>query len=133
MDYSNLFSPGMSREETIQVVEGQLASHLGSGAIGVFATPAMIAQMERAALNLLAQHLPEGQTSVGIRVDVRHLAPTPLGMQVRIRAEIISVEGRVIEFNVEAWDLKEKVGEGTHQRAIIDQARFMERVKAKGG
>jgi predicted thioesterase len=132
MDLTSLFHPGMTHEETFTVEERHLASHLGSGSIRVLATPAMIALMERTSLNLLAQHLPHGQTSVGSKVDVRHLAPTPLGMQVRIRAEIIRMDGILVEFRVEAWDDKEQVGEGTHLRVVIDEARFLKRVAAKG-
>jgi fluoroacetyl-CoA thioesterase len=133
MDLTNLFHPGMSHEETFTVEERQLASHLGSGSIRVLATPAMIALMEKTSLDLLAQQLPSGQTSVGARVDVRHLAPTPLGMQVRIRAEILSIDGILVKFKVEAWDAQELVGEGIHLRAVIDEARFLQRVTAKSG
>lgn len=131
MELTSLFQTGLTREEHIVIGEEHLASHLGSGSIGVFATPAMIAQMERTALLLLAEKLTPGQTSVGVRVDVRHLAPTPIGMQARIRAEVLSVDGNLVEFRVEAWDAQEKIGEGTHLRAVIDEDRFLKRVAAK--
>lgn len=132
MELASLFHPGMTHEETFTVEERHLASHLGSGSIRVLATPAMIALMEKTSLNLLAGQLPEGQTSVGSRVDIRHLAPTPLGMQVRIQAQIINIDGILVEFQVEAWDAIERIGEGTHLRAVIDEARFLKRVAAKG-
>jgi len=95
------------------------------------ATPWMIAFMERTAHNLLTCCLPEGESSVGTHLDVRHLAPTPQGGQVRIRAEVLAVEGKKVTFSVEAWDALEKVGEGLHERVVIDEARFLRRVEKK--
>jgi len=119
------------REQTFVVNVENTAIHLGSGASGVLATPWMIAFMERTAHNLLTCCLPEGETSVGIHLDVRHLAPTPQGGQVRIRAEVLAVEGKKVTFSVEAWDALEKVGEGLHERVVIDEARFLRRVEKK--
>jgi len=88
-------------------------------------------EMERAAVRAVDHLMPEGYRTVGVHVDVRHLAATPLGMIVRARAELIEVNGRTLTFCVEALDGLEKVGEGLHRRVIIDVARFRERVAAK--
>ena len=125
--------PGLAAERTTIVVDALLATHLGSGGIAVYATPAMIALMESAAVAAIDPLLPQGQASVGIALDVKHLAATPLGQQVRARAEVIEVDGRKVTFKVQAWDEKELIGEGTHTRYLIDTARFVERVQAKKG
>jgi len=123
--------PGLAAERTTTVVDALLATHLGSGGIAVYATPAMVALMESAAVAAIDPLLPQGQASVGIALDVKHLAATPLGQQVRARAEVIAVDGRKVTFKVQAWDEKEPIGEGTHTRYLIDTARFLERVQAK--
>ena len=123
--------PGPVAERTTTVVDALLATHLGSGGIAVYATPAMIALMESAAVAAIDPLLPEGQASVGIALDVRHLAATPPGQQVRARAEVVAVEGRKVTCKVQAWDEDELIGEGTHTRYIIDTARFLERVRSK--
>jgi predicted thioesterase len=97
----------------------------------VYATPAMVALMESAAVAAIEGLLPEGKTSVGIALDVRHLAATPPGQQVHARAEVIDVDGRKVTFKVQAWDERELIGEGTHTRFVIDVARFLERVRSK--
>jgi fluoroacetyl-CoA thioesterase len=112
-------------------VDALLATHLGSGSIAVYATPAMIALMESAAVAAIDPLLPEGQASVGVALDVRHLAATPPGQQVRARAEVLAVAGRKVTFKVQAWDEHEIIGEGTHTRYVIDRVRFVERVQAK--
>jgi fluoroacetyl-CoA thioesterase len=123
--------PGLTGKLSITVSETQTARHLGSGGIRVFATPAMIALMEGAAVAAIDHLLPEGQASVGVMVNVRHLAATPLGHQVRARAEVTGVEGRQVSFKVEAWDEQELIGEGTYTRFVIDLARYMQRLEAK--
>ncbi len=124
-------TPGLTGELSITVSETQTARHLGSGGIRVFATPAMIALMEGAAVAAIDHLLPEGQASVGVMVNIRHLAATPLGHQVRARAEVTGVEGRQVSFKIEAWDEKELIGEGTHTRFVIDLARYMQRLESK--
>jgi fluoroacetyl-CoA thioesterase len=133
MDLSEIIYPGMSREETFFVEENQTAIQVGSGSSRVLATPWMIAFMERNAHRLLAQHLPAGQSSVGMHVDVSHLAPTPVGGSVRVRAEILAVDGLRVTFTVEAWDQVEKIGEGQHRRMVIDEERFLRRAARKRG
>jgi predicted thioesterase len=115
----------------VTVVDTLLATHLGSGSVEAYATPAMVALMEEAAVAAIDPLLPEGQASVGIALDVKHLAATPLGQQVRARAEVIGVSGRRVTFEVKAWDERDLIGEGTHTRYVIDTARFVERMQAK--
>lgn len=124
-------APGIVKELNITVAPEMTARHLGSGSAAVLATPYMIALMEGASQQSVAPYLPEGQSTVGIRVDVRHLAATPLGMNVRVRSELIAVDGRKLTFTVEAYDAVEKIGEGTHERFIIDLARFEDRLTRK--
>lgn len=131
MDWSTIFQPGMKREEMFSVGAAHLASHVGSGAVSVLSTPSMIAFMEATALNLLAAHLPAGYSSVGVNVNISHLAPSLPGAQVRVTAEVISLEGSLVDLVMQAWDGSELVGEGSHRRAIIDEARFQKRLAAK--
>ena len=123
--------PGLVGESSEVVTEALTAAAYGSGLVSAFATPAMIALMENASVAAIQKHLRAGQTSVGTEVNVKHLAATPVGMTVRARAQITAVDGRRISLQVEAWDDKEKIGEGTHVRAIIEGARFAERLAKK--
>lgn len=124
-------NPGSKGEKSATVTPELTARHIGSGGLDVYATPAMIALMEAAAVTVLDPLLPEGQGSVGVALDVKHLAATPLGLMVRAEAEVTAVDGKRVTFTVRAWDDRELIGEGTHTRYIIDTARFMERVSAK--
>ena len=115
-----------------RVVEQEhTATHLGSGSVDVLATPEMILWMEEAAVLATNAALGPGQATVGTLVNVRHLAATPVGMTVRVRAELITVEGRRLVFRVQAEDDREMVGEGDHERFVIDLARFQARLAAK--
>lgn len=98
----------------------------------VLATPVMIMAMENAALNAMKPFLDAGESALGTRVDVRHLAATPVGRHVTGEAEVTRVDGRRIEFSIRATDGAEVIGTGTHERAIIDLARFAERLRSKG-
>ena len=131
MEFSDCISVGMKHENTFRVDEQYTAFHIGSGALRVLATPSMISFMERTSHQLLSRCLPEGYSSVGTVVEVRHLAPTPLDWTVRVTSEVVEVEGRKVTLAVEAWDEQEKVGEGRHQRVVIDLNRFLARVEAK--
>ena len=122
---------GLIGEREIRVEAAQTARHLGSGNVSVLATPEMIRLMEGAAVSAVDPLLPEGYSTVGIQVQVNHLAATPPGMRVRARAELLEVDGRKLTFRVQAFDEVEQVGEGTHQRMIVDLARFKQRVEAK--
>ena len=130
MDTTTL-QPGLLGEAQTVVVPENTAQHVGSGAVAVFATPAMVALMEQAAVAAVTPHLPPGWQTVGVHVDVQHLAATPLGLTVSARAELLAVDGRRLTFRVTAHDDQELIGEGTHQRVLIDLARFQARVTAK--
>lgn len=131
MDFNAYVKVGMKSEKTFLVEQNHSADQVGSGGLPVLATPWMIAFIENTAFNLLEQLLPDGYSSVGVLVEVRHLAPTPLGKVVRVKVEIISVEGPKVSFDVQAWDEHEQVGTGQHQRVIINQQRFLKRVDQK--
>lgn len=124
--------PGLVGEDSMTVAEGDSARMSGGETLPpVLSTPRMIARLEQTAHSALLPYLPEGQSSVGTLVNVRHLAATPIGMQVRFRAELLEVDGRRLRFKVEAWDEVEKIGEGEHERFIIDCMRFNERLEKK--
>ena len=131
MELDQIIRPGMSKEETFLVEEEHTAIHVGSGSLRVLASPWMIAYMERVARKFLSEYLPEGLSSVGVRVDVQHLAPSTVGSRVNARVEVLTIEGNRVNFSVEAWDGEEKIGSGQHQRVVIDEARFLRRVAAK--
>jgi fluoroacetyl-CoA thioesterase len=131
MNPLEIFQPGMKREESFIVEEEHTAMHVGSGTSRVLATPWMIAYMERNSHRLLAKSLPEDYSSVGVQVNVRHLAPTPMGKSVRVHSQITEIDGLRITFTVQAWDEVEKIGDGTHQRYVIEEARFLKRVESK--
>lgn len=124
---------GLTAEKSVTVREDLTASSMGSGGLDVYATPAMIALMEAAAVAALDPNLTEGKASVGIEINIEHLAATPVGEQVRARAEITAIEGKRVFFSIQAWDEKEIIGSGTHVRYVIDVERFMSRVNDKGG
>lgn len=123
--------PGLTGEARAASSHETSAAALGSGDVPVYATPAMIALMEQAAVNALAGALPSDKTSVGVQVQVRHLAATPIGMPVRAEARLVSVEGRRLGFRVSAFDAREQIGEGTHERAVVDRDKFVSRTAAK--
>lgn len=129
---SEELKPGLSGEVRLTVEDRHTARHLGTGNVHVLATPVMIGIMEGACINAVDPRLPDGQQTVGVRVDVRHLAATPLGLQVVARGELVSIDGRKLTFKVEASDEKEKIGEGVHERYIIDVERFYSRLQNKG-
>ena len=124
--------PGLVMEYSMTVDESDTArAAAGNNLPPVLSTPKLIGLLERAAHEALLPHLADGQGSVGSLVNVRHLAATPVGMQVRIRAELLEVDGRRARFKVEAWDAVDKIAEGEHERFIIDKARFNERLEKK--
>ena len=123
--------PGLSAEVETIVGEKETAAHHGSGSIPVYATPALVALMENAAVRALVGHLPTGHTTVGGQIDVRHLAATPVGLKVRARAELTEVHGRKLNFHIQAWDEVDQIGEANHSRFIVNEEAFMTRVNAK--
>lgn len=124
---------GLLGQSEMVVHDENTALHLGSGNVAVLATPEMVRLMEKAAVAAVDHLLPDSYRTVGVEVNVRHLAATPLGMSVRVQAELIAIEGRKLTFHVEAFDEVEKIGEGKHRRVIIDLERFKERAMAKRG
>lgn len=123
---------GLVGEAEITVTQVDTAAPWGSGRVLVLGTPALVALMERAAVGALVGHLPAGQTSAGSRIDVHHLAPTPVGVRVRARAELLAVEGRRLTFRIEAWDQEERVGEATHECFLVNTERFIAMARSKG-
>ena len=122
---------GLVGEATRIVGPSDLASAIGSGQLDVFATPVMLGLIEVAAASAVDPLLPEGSTTVGVHLDVRHIAPSPLGIEVRARAELTAVDGRMLTFTVEAFDTVERIGTGTHQRAVVSAERLLDRANAK--
>ena len=113
------------------VTEARVAAHLGSGSLQVYATPAMVTFVEHTCRQLVEPLLPAGQTTVGTLIQLEHLAPTPLGATVQIEASVIEIEGRRVVFRAEIRDERELIGRARHERFIIDEARFLERVQRK--
>ena len=122
---------GMKGEVSALVERDDTAQEVGSGSLLVYATPCMAALMEGAACEAIAEALPEDKTSVGIELNISHLAATPVGLEVHAVAEITAVEGNILTYKVEAFDEKGKIGEGTHKRAIVTTQRFLDKVYAK--
>ena len=122
---------GLTAELALLVTESDTAAKWGSGLVPVFGTPALVGLMEAAAVKALEGHLSEHQTTVGGRIDVRHLAATPVGMNVRARAELTAIEGHKLTFQIEAWDEVEKIGEALHERFVINTEKFVARAQAK--
>jgi predicted thioesterase len=122
---------GLSGTAELVVGEQHTAPRIGSGRIRVLATPVMINLIEAAALAAVEQSLPEEHQSLGTRLNVSHIAATPVGMRVRATAEVVKVEGRTIHFHVRAEDERELIGEGTHERVVVNLARFDKRIQDK--
>ncbi len=117
---------------TLSVTAERTADALGKRGVKVFATPFLVSLMENAAGNVIEPHLPPGGSSVGTMVDIKHLAATPVGMTVRAEATLLETDGKRFLFSVEAWDEKEKIGEGRHERfAVPDLQKFLGRVMKK--
>ncbi len=122
---------GMAGEVSLVVGEQDTAAVMGSGTVPVLATPRMIALMEEAAWTAIQEGLDEDQTSVGISMNISHSAATPVGMEVTARAEVTAVEGRKVSFLLNAWDEKGIIGEGTHQRAVVSEEKFVRKCYEK--
>jgi predicted thioesterase len=125
--------PGLTGTADLVVAPEHTAPRVGSGRIAVLTTPVMINVIEAAALAAVEHLLPVGHQSLGIQLDVRHFAATPVGMRVTATAQVTGVEGRTITFRVEARDERETIGDGTHQRVVVNVARFDDRVQRKLG
>lgn len=124
-------SPGLKAEKTEPVTTDNTARKFGSGAVAVYATPAMVGLMEGACVAIADHLLPETMATVGTDLNIKHLAATPVGMTVRAVAELTGIDGRRLIFNVEAFDNKEQIGSGTHERYIINTEKFLQKTEAK--
>lgn len=122
---------GMKGEASTLVEKEDTAAEVGSGSLLVYATPCMVAMMEGAACEAIEACIPDGSTSVGMELNISHLAATPVGMEVRAEAEVIAVEGKIITFAVTAYDEAGKIGEGTHKRCIVNTQRFLDKTYEK--
>ena len=122
--------PGVSDEQTITTTPDMGIVHLGPDAPSMYSTPSMVALIEGTCVRLMSRYVDAGEQSVGFHVDVHHLAPTPIGKQVTARVRLAEVNGRRYKFEVECWSEDGvKIGEGIHERAVIDIARFAGQAK----
>lgn len=127
-----MLEAGIKGMQEVKVVESNTALAMGSGTLQVFATPSMIALMEETAWKSVAEHLEEGNGSVGIELNVKHVSATPLGMTVRCESELIEVDGRRLVFKVAAYDEAGLIGEGTHERFVVNNEKFQGKANSKG-
>ena len=126
--------PGATHEVWWTVTPDKTADAMGNPGVRVFATPWVIALLEQTCGALITPHLPPGASTVGTMVEMRHLAATPVGMAVRARATLLETDGRRFLFSVDAWDARDKIADGRHERVIVpDLAKFLERAMKKGG
>jgi len=124
-------SHGVRGTQEELVNEKNIASALGSGGLAVYATPCMITLMEYCAMESVKPYLPEGSSTVGTLINVKHLAATPMGMKIRCETELVEVDRRRLVFLCRAYDEAGLIGEGTQERFIVDNAKFMEKTQAK--
>lgn len=122
---------GIKNKIELNVTEDKTAKVVGSGTLDVFATPAMIALMEQSAAESVEKELDEGMTTVGIKINVDHLAATPIGMKVYCESTLVQEEGRKLIFEIEAFDEAGRIGKAYHERFIVDSARFMGKTLSK--
>jgi fluoroacetyl-CoA thioesterase len=123
--------PGLNGISEMVVAEEDLVSHLGNVSMDVLSTPRLIQLLEAAAIETIKGYVPDGQVSLGTRVNIKHLSATPLGMKVTAHALLRSVEKNRLTFIVDAHDEKEKVAEGEHERILVSKDRFLQRVEEK--
>ena len=133
MELSESVKPGLTGTAEIVVGTRDTAPHVGSGKIGVLATPIMVNLMEAAALQAVEKYMPPGHQTVGTHLDVKHFAATPVGLRVIAHAELVKVEGRTLTFRIRAEDEHEPIGEGVHERLVINVERFDARMQKKLG
>lgn len=124
-----MLEKGLSGQSRTVVAADNTAAAMGSGDLPVFATPAMVALMENAAMNAVALRLPDGSTTVGAEMNVTHIKPSGPGAEITASAVLIEAEGRKLTFNVGARDAEGMIGEGVHIRYIVDREKFMGKVK----
>ena len=122
-----MLKTGIKGHQELVVTQELTAKNMGSGVMDVFATPAMLALMEKTAFTSVAEYLNEGCGSVGTKVDIEHVASSPVGMKITCDSELIEIEGRKLVFKVEAYDEKGLIGKGTHERFIVENKKFQEK------
>ncbi|EGD47754.1 thioesterase superfamily protein [Ruminiclostridium papyrosolvens DSM 2782] len=122
---------GITGSTEVLVSEANTAKTMGSGSLDVFATPAMIALMEKAASMTVQNYIDEDSSTVGTMINIKHIAATPIGMNVTAKAELVEIEGKRLVFSVEAFDGKDKIGEGQHERFIIKAEKFIAKANSK--
>lgn len=122
---------GMKGEVSTLAEKADTAAEVGSGSLLVYATPCMVALMEGAACEAIETGLEENETTVGIELNIKHIAATPVGMEVRAEAEVTAVEGKIITFTLRAFDEAGEIGNGTHKRALVNSQRFLDKTYAK--
>jgi predicted thioesterase len=131
MSSSTELRVGLLGESEKEIDTDDLADQVGSGDLPVFATPCMAALMENAAMKCLSGRLKPGTTSVGVSLSIEHVAATPAGHIAKAQAKLVKIEGKKLSFEITVWDNMEKIGEGSHQRVLVCQERFMSQVKNK--
>lgn len=131
MDFNNIVV-GMNFEKEFIVEMEDTAAMFGNKNVPVFASPRLLSWLEGTCIDCVKPFLPEGWETVGTSFEFQHLAATPVGMKVRVTAELVEVNGKLLKFQVKAYDEIDKICEGVHGRAIIDLKKFMSRVEAKG-
>ena len=119
---------GLTYTSTLIVTDNHVAAVMGSGDLHVFATPAMVALMENAAMKAVTDHLPEGTTTVGAMINTSHIKPSPIGDEVKTTAVLTDVDGRKLTFSITAEDSKGIIGEAVHVRYIVDRERFLSKL-----
>ena len=122
---------GMKGEVCTLVEREDTAKEVGSGSLLVYATPCMVALMEGAACEAIEEAMDDTKTTVGTELNIRHLSATPVGLEVRAEATVTAVEGKVITFEVRAWDEAGEIGCGTHKRVIVQSQKFLEKAYTK--
>ena len=120
---------GLKHESQVVVSQSNTAKTLGSGDMEVFATPAMVALMENAAMMAVAKNLDEGASSVGVEISTSHIKASALGATITASAELVAIDGRKLSFKVKAWDEAGTIGEGNHTRFVVDRERFLSKIK----
>lgn len=122
---------GMKGEVFTEVEREDTAAEVGSGSLLVYATPCMVALMEGAACEAIEEALPEGQTTVGTELNIQHLSATPVGLEVRAEAVVTAVEGKIITFELHAYDEAGEIGKGTHKRCLVNSQKFLDKTYSK--
>lgn len=122
---------GMKAEVSTLVEREDTAREVGSGSLLVYATPCMVALMEGAACEAIEEAMDDTKTTVGTELNIQHLSATPVGLEVRAKAEVVAVEGKVITFEVQAFDEAGEIGKGTHKRVIVPVQKFLDKAYAK--